>query len=200
MKEDGYKIRDQYAVHFITFAVVEWIDVFTRKAYADIVLDSLRFCISNKALKVHAWCIMSNHVHLICSAVNGNLSDILRDFKKFTSKAIIKSIEENKLESRKNCLPRSEWRGMLWLLKKAGEKNSRNNNYQFWRQDNHPVWLETISYTLEKLHYLHNNPVKAGIVDKAEEYLLSSARDYHFGGGGMLPIEHLTAAYVQRPN
>ena len=131
MKEDGYKIRDQYAVHFITFAVVEWIDVFTRKAYADIVLDSLRFCISNKALKVHAWCIMSNHVHLICSAANGNLSDILRDFKKFTSKAIIKSIEENKQESRKN------W--MLWLFKKAGEKNSRNNNCQFWRQNNHPV-------------------------------------------------------------
>lgn len=80
MKDDGYKIRDQYAVHFITFAVVEWIDVFTRKAYADIVLDSLRHCMQNKGLKVHAWCIMSNHIHLIVSATNGNLSDLLRDF------------------------------------------------------------------------------------------------------------------------
>ncbi len=85
MKDDGYKIRDQYAVHFITFAVVEWIDVFTRRSYADIVLDSLRYCIANKGLKVHAWCIMSNHVHMIVSPPDGNLSDILRDFKKFTS-------------------------------------------------------------------------------------------------------------------
>ena len=77
MKDDGYKIRDQYAVHFITFAVIEWVDVFTRKAYADILLESLRYCIAHKGLKVHAWCIMSNHAHLIVSARDGNLSDIL---------------------------------------------------------------------------------------------------------------------------
>ena len=192
MKDDGYKIRDQYAVHFITFAVVEWVDVFTRKAYADLVLESLRYCIVNKGLKVHAWCIMSNHVHLIVSATNGNLSDILRDFKKFTSKSTIDAIENCKEESRKN------W--MLWIFKKAGEKNSRNSSYQFWRQDNHAIYLDTVPFTLDKLNYLHNNPVKAGIVEKAEDYLLSSARDYHFGGGGLLPIEHLTAAYTLRMN
>jgi len=141
---------------------------------------------------VHAWCIMSNHVHLIISAPAGNLSDILRDFKKFTSKAIIEAIEVNKEESRKN------W--MLWIFKKAGEKNSRNSQYQFWRQDNHPVQLESVAFTLDKLNYLHNNPVKAGIVERAESYLLSSAKDYHLGDGGILPIEHLTAAYTLRPN
>lgn len=180
MKDDGYKIRDQYAVHFITFAVVEWVDVFTRKAYVDILLESLRYCIAHKGLKVHAWCFMSNHVHLIASATDGNLSDILRDFKKFTSKTIIDAIEASNDESRKN------W--MLWIFKKAGEKNSRNSSYQFWRQDNHAIYLDTVPFTLDKLNYLHNNPVKAGIVEKAEDYLLSSARDYHFGGGGLLPI------------
>ncbi len=90
MKDDGYKIRDQYAVHFITFAIVEWVDVFTRRIYADIVLESLRYCIKNKGFKVHAWCIMSNHVHLIISSPGGNLSGILRDFKKFTSKQSLK--------------------------------------------------------------------------------------------------------------
>ena len=64
MKDDGYKIRDQHAVHFITFAVVEWIDVFTRRTYADIVIQSLLYCINNKGLKLHGWCIMSNHIHL----------------------------------------------------------------------------------------------------------------------------------------
>ena len=83
---------------------------------------------------------------------------------------------------------------MLWIFKKAGEKNSRNNDYQFWRQDNHPVQLETITFTLDKLNYLHNIPVKAGLVEKAEDYLLSRAKDYYFGITGMLPVEHLSAA------
>jgi REP element-mobilizing transposase RayT len=190
MKGDGYKIRDQYAVHFITFAVVEWIDVFTRRTYSDIVMENLRYCINNKGLKLHAWCVMSNHIHLIMSAADGILSNILRDFKKFTSKVIITAIESNKQESRRN------W--MLWIFRKAGEKNSRNNEYQFWQQDNRAMQLETVEFTLDKLTYLHNNPVKAGIVDKAEEYLLSSARDHYVGKGGSLPIEHLTAAYVFR--
>ena len=89
---------------------------------------------------------------------------------------------------------------MLWIFKKAGEKNSRNSSYQFWRQDNHAIQLDTIPFTLDKLSYLHNNPVKAGTVQNAEDYLLSSARDYHFGIGGLLPIEHLTAAYTLRAN
>ncbi|HEX8675874.1 MAG TPA: transposase [Segetibacter sp.] len=100
MKDDGYKIRDQYAVHFITFAVVEWIDVFTRRTYSDIVMERLRYCINK--LKLHAWRVMSNHIHLIISAADGNLSNILRDFKKFTSKEIITAIESNKQESRRN--------------------------------------------------------------------------------------------------
>lgn len=101
MKDDGYQIRDQHAVHFITFAVVEWIDVFTRRTCSDIPIQSLLYCISNKVLKSRGWCIMSNHVHLILSASNGNLSDILRHFKKFTSKGIITAIENNKQESRR---------------------------------------------------------------------------------------------------
>ncbi len=189
MQSQGYKIRDEGGVHFVSFAVVEWVDIFSRRLYADIVLDSLSYCCKNKGLKLFAWCIMSNHVHLILQAENGDLSGILRDFKKFTSKAIIKAIEDNKQESRRN------W--MLWIFKKAGESNSRNEHYQFWQQNNHPILLETPAFTLEKLSYLHMNPVKAGIVDKAEEYLLSSARDYN-GGKGLIAIEHLTAAYGLR--
>ena len=189
MQSPGYKIRDEGGIYFITFATVEWVDVFSRRMYADIVLDSLSYCCKSKGLKLFAWCIMSNHVHLIVQAENGNLSGILRDFKKFTSKCLIKAIEDNKQESRSN------W--MLWIFKKAGENNSRNEHYQFWQQDNHPILLETPAFTLEKLNYLHQNPVKAGIVDKAEDYLLSSARDYN-GGKGLIVIEHLTAAYGLR--
>ena len=90
MSAGGYKIRNKEGIHFITFAVVEWVDVFTRKAYCDILLDSLRHCQKERGLYIHGWCLMSNHLHLVVSAKNEDTSEILRDFKKFTSKQIIK--------------------------------------------------------------------------------------------------------------
>jgi len=86
MGEGGYKIRDKEGIHFVTFAVVEWVDVFTRKEYRDILLDSLSHCQQEKGLLLHSWCLMSNHVHLVVSAKEHNISDILRDFKKYTGK------------------------------------------------------------------------------------------------------------------
>lgn len=170
MSEGGYKIRNQSAVHFITFATVGWVDVFTRKDYRDILLDSIRFCQLEKGLLLHCWCIMSNHIHLILSARNANLSDVLRDFKKYTSKQILSAIINNKRESRK------EW--MLELFAKAGAKNSRNQEYQFWRQDNRPMELYSGAFICQKMNYIHNNPVEAGIVERPEHYLYSSARNY----------------------
>ena len=62
MSIGGYKIRDPVATHFLTFAVFNWIDVFTRQTYRDIVVDSLKYCQREKELKLNAWCLMSNHV------------------------------------------------------------------------------------------------------------------------------------------
>jgi REP element-mobilizing transposase RayT len=166
----GYKIRNQSAIHFITFAVVDWVDVFTRKKYRNIVVDSLRYCQQHKGLRLHCWCIMSNHLHLIVSAANNNLSDVLRDFKTYTSKQIVSSIINNSTESRR------EW--MVEIFGKYGQLNSRNTNYQFWRQDNQPKELYSAEFVAQKINYIHNNPVEAGIVDKPENYIYSSARDY----------------------
>ncbi len=170
MQSDGYKIRNKEGVYFITIAVVEWVDVFTRKEYRDIVKESLKHCQEVKGLVLFSWCLMSNHIHFIAKAKEENLSDILRDFKKYTSKAIVKAISENKKESRR------DW--MLSIFKKAGEQNSRNTNYQFWRQDNHPIELYSELFMQQRLDYIHNNPVEAGIVSKPEDYLYSSAIDY----------------------
>lgn len=170
MSEGGYKIRNQGAVHFITFAVVEWVDIFTRKIYRDLFLDSIRYCQQNRGLLVHSWCVMSNHVHLVISARNSDLSDLIRDFKKFTSKEIIKSVIANKRESRR------EW--MLEIFQKAGAANSRNSQYQFWDQDNRPMELYSAAFVFQKTNYIHRNPVEAGIVANPEDYLYSSAMDY----------------------
>ena len=99
---------------------------------------------------------MSNHVHLIASSVDEDLPGILRDLKKFTSKQIIAAIEKNDHESRK------DW--MLEIFKTKAVHVSHNKNYQFWRQENQPKELYSPSFTLQKLNYIHNNPVEAGLV------------------------------------
>jgi REP element-mobilizing transposase RayT len=185
MSDGGYQIRNQNAVHFITFSVIEWIDVFTRKMYADIIVESLIFCQKNKGLNIHAWCLMSNHIHLIVSTNEPfTLSDFLRDFKKHTSSKIVKAIEENQRESRRN------W--MLWIFKKAGENNKRNETYQFWQQDNHPIECSSNEILQSKLKYLHENPVRAGIVRNENDYLYSSGINYYSNEKGLITIDYLS--------
>jgi REP element-mobilizing transposase RayT len=100
---DAYQIKNQKGLYFLTLQVVGWVDIFTRKSYRDIIIDSFVYCRKSKGLKVYAYVIMSNHVHCVVSAEN-NLSDVVRDFKKFTSKEIFKLINENTQESRKEWL------------------------------------------------------------------------------------------------
>jgi REP element-mobilizing transposase RayT len=119
---------------------------------------------------------MSNHVHLAVAAQHHNLSDVLRDFKKYTSKQLLQAIASYPQGSRK------EW--MLALFQQYGAQNSRNSYHQFWQQDNQPKELYTERFSQQKLDYIHNNPVEAGIVDKEEEYLYSSARDYYYDKKG----------------
>lgn len=124
-----------------------------------------------KGLDLYAYCIMTNHIHLIIGTENGVLSDIVRDFKSFTSRHIRKSIENSITESRK-----------LWILeimKDFGSRNERNKGFQFWQQHNHPIELDTNELLDQRLNYIHQNPVKAGFVEKEEDWINSSAGDYY---------------------
>ena len=165
------KMNDPQGLYFLTCTVVDWVDVFTRPQYKQIIIDSLTFCQQNKGLYIHAYVIMTNHIHLIVSrkADAPALSDIVRDFKKFTAQQMLKAIQ-NPAESRR------DW--MLALFKRAGVKNANNENYQFWIQDNHPVSLYSLKFVIQKLNYIHDNPVRAGFVASAHEYLYSSANVY----------------------
>lgn len=166
---EAYQIKDQYAIYFLTLQVVFWLDAFTRKSYRDIFIDSLSFCRTNKKLEVFAYVIMSNHVHLMVRSANGKLSDTIRDLKKYTATNILDEIESDN-ESRKT-----------WLLNEmafAARKHKRNSNFQFWTHENHAVELSTNTMLDQRLNYIHQNPVKAGIVGNAEDYLYSSARNY----------------------
>lgn len=165
----GYQIKDQEAAYYLTLQIVHWADIFTRKIYREIIIDSLNYCQKEKGLEIYAYVIMSNHVHLLARSGNGNLSDIIRDFKRHTSKHIIKAIEETE-ESRR------EW--LLMIFRYAARKHKRNNKYQVWTHENRAIEVYSNKFIEQKIEYIHNNPVVAGIVTNAEDYLYSSAKNY----------------------
>ena len=173
MKE-GYIITEQEKAHFITATLVDWSDVFTRKNYRDCIIDCLDFCIKNKGMTVYGYIIMSNHIHLIIHSKDGKLSDLIRDFKKFTAKTILEKIQAEP-ESRR------EW--MMEPFKIATESHSRNKNYQFWQYGNHAEEIYSEKFMWSKLDYIHLNPVRAGLVVKASDYIYSSASNYANGEG-----------------
>lgn len=178
----NYKFHDETKCYFVTMTVIHWIDVFSRKEYRDILFESLKFCKKEKGLLVHAYVVMSNHIHLIISSDGQcKLEAIVRDFKKYTSRTILKAIKEEVTESRKN------W--MLWMFERAGERNNNNSNYQFWQQHNQPIVLNNHKLTVQKIEYIHQNPVRNGLVLEASNYLYSSARNYESEKYTLLDVE-----------
>jgi len=80
---------------------------------------------------------------------------------------------------------------MLWIFKKAGEKNERNKDYQFWQQENHPIECLINEILQSKIKYLHENPVRAGLVRKESDYVYSSGVDYYSNEKGLIEINFL---------
>ncbi|SDF06094.1 Transposase IS200 like [Mucilaginibacter pineti] len=76
-------------LYFVTLTVTDWIDVFTRRIYSDFIIENLNYCQQNKKLNIYAYVLMTNHLHLIANAEDGSLSNILRDFKTYTSKGLV---------------------------------------------------------------------------------------------------------------
>ncbi|WP_424964142.1 REP-associated tyrosine transposase [Ekhidna sp.] len=180
---EKYKIRDQDKIYFVTFSVVKWIDVFTRPVYKEIIIENLKYCQEHKGLEIYAWCLMSNHIHLIVGR-NGQekIQNIVRDFKKYTSVKLIKAIKENPQESRR------EW--LLWMFRKLAEKSNKHQKYCFWQNEYHPIELSDAKMMQQKLDYIHNNPLEEQIVNNPEDYRYSSAIDYS-GGKGLIDIKFI---------
>jgi REP element-mobilizing transposase RayT len=168
----GYHISDQYLIYFTTFTVVGWVDIFTRKECKNIIIDSLKFCQKQKGLIIHAYVLMESHLHLMAAAKEGSkgLSVIIRDFKKFTSLEIINWIKDNPKESRR------AW--MKMVFEYHGKYNPNNTHFQVWQQHNMPKLCLQPKFTMQKINYIHNNPIESGIVDDPVDYLHSSARNY----------------------
>jgi REP element-mobilizing transposase RayT len=164
----GYKISDGQALYFLTFQIAGWVDIFTRRLYKDIVIDSLGYCQLNKGLNLFAYVIMSNHIHLLAQSETGDLSGIIRDFKNFTSRKFLEILNDGS-ESRR------DW--MKLVFEYHGKYKNKQTN-QVWTHENHAEEIYSQKFIEQKVEYIHNNPVRAGIVVRPEDYLYSSARNY----------------------
>ncbi|MEP0351623.1 MAG: transposase [Reichenbachiella sp.] len=175
---EKYKFRDPKGIYFVTGTVVHWIDLFTRKEFKHIIIDSLKYCQKEKGLIIHAWVLMPSHLHMVISTSGKPLETIMRDFKKYTSRAIIKELDRIN-ESRKEWLVRA--------FGKSADKIKRVTSYKVWQDGNHPIHLDANQLQEQKVDYIHNNPVESEVVDESVYYWYSSARDYS-GKKGLLDV------------
>jgi putative transposase len=180
---EKYKTGDDAIPHFVTFTIVGWVDVFSRELYKEKMVEIIQFYQQHKNLTLHAWVIMTNHIHLIISSEYSSLPDLVRDIKKYSSRKITELIVESPDESRK------EW--MLNMFRLACGRYKNASVCQLWQFGYHPVELCS-NYELEqRLDYLHENPVRAGIVSEPWQYKYSSAVDYYTNNKGLLEVDHI---------
>jgi putative transposase len=154
-------------LYFVTLTVVDWINLFDREIYKQIMIENLKHCQDKENLDVFAYVIMSNHLHMVCRRIDKDLNELLGRFKSFTSKQFLKEIQNNPKESRKE-----------WLLQLFSEKASQNKQYSkfhIWQYTNHPTLLYYMDVIQQKMSYIHDNPVRAGYVFESYEYKYSSA-------------------------
>lgn len=165
-----YKFGEKSGAYFVSFATVFWVDVFTSDEYFCCITEALDYCRKNRGMELYGYCIMPSHVHLIFRSSLNDPSGLMRDFKGFTARRLLKAIIENSQESRQ------EW--LLWMFKHAGKKNSNISNMQFWQQNNKPIEIWSLKVFEQKLDYIHNNPVESGFVLNPVDWKFSSARNY----------------------
>ena len=169
---EKYKVIDSSTPTFITVTVTGWVDLFVRPVYAQILDASLNYCIEEKGLRIHAYVYMPSHLHAVVTSVKEELQNIIRDFKKFTSKALVSAIKEHP-ESRRE-----------WLLNKfryEAKRTNRASNYKLWQDGFHPVLLDTVEKVEQRINYIHYNPVETGFVYQERDWVNSSYAQYEEG-------------------
>ena len=155
---------------------MHWIPIFTNKESVNIVIDSLKYLQQNRNLKIYAYVILENHLHLIAQS-----DDIAKDIARFKSFTARKIIELLKSKNVKTILDQ------LQFYKKA---HKIDREFQLWQEGIKPKLIQGEQMMRDRIDYIHNNPVKRGYVDEPHHWRYSSARDY-LGIRGLLEVERV---------
>jgi len=170
-----YQFTDAEGIHFLTCTIVEWLPVFTRPAFCDVVLNSLAYCRREKSMRLYAYVIMDNHVHLVADAPN--LPRVIQAFKGFTAREILRVARESK----------RDW--LLNLFAHFKKTHKEHSTHQVWQEGSHPQLIQNEAMLRQKIEYIHTNPVRCGWVDMPEHWRNSSARNYLKLGETALEID-----------
>ncbi len=167
-----YRAHEPHAAYFVTSTVVAWLPIFTTAARCDILIESLEYCRLQKGLKIYAWVVLDNHFHAILSAPS--LPRVLADFKRYTAQRVLERLEKENVE---------------WLLNQFQyfrAKHKTESTRQVWQEGSHPQEIMDDEMMLQKLDYIHHNPVKRGLVATAEHWRYSSAHERCLGAASVL--------------
>ena len=176
MGRSRYKIYESTYPHFITCTILHWIPIFTRTETTNIIFDSLKFLQKEDNLKIYAYVILENHLHMIVSS--DDVSKTIKKFKSFTAKEILKYLQ---IKNVKTILEQ------LAFYKKA---HKTQTTYQLWQEGFQPKLITNEKMMIETINYIHQNPVKRGYVDVAKYWRYSSARDYE-DIKGLIDVERM---------
>jgi len=173
MGRSRYKVYEPTYPHFVTCTILHWIPIFTRVETTDIIFESLKYLQQADNLKLYAYVILENHLHLVVSS--DDIGKSMRKFKAYTAKEILKLLQEKDV---KTILEQ------LAFYKKAHKKET---TYQLWQEGMQPKLIQDDKMMIERINYIHQNPVKRGYIDEAKFWRYSSARDYE-GVEGLIDV------------
>ncbi|MDD3603044.1 MAG: transposase [Sulfurovum sp.] len=174
MGRSRYEIYEPTHPHFVTCTILHWLPIFTRKESVEIVLNCLKFLQKQDALKLHAYVILENHLHMVVQS--NDLKKSMASFKKFTAVELLKLLHKENVTTLLD---------QLAFYKKA---HGKEKTYQVWEEGYQPKLMQNDLMLKSKIEYIHQNPVKRGYVDKPEHWRYSSARDYN-GMSGLIEVD-----------
>ena len=173
MTRNRYRILDTDHPYFITATIIEWLPLFTDPRIVQFILDSMLFMQEQKRIVIYAYVIMENHLHMILSSPH--LSTEIGKFKSFTARQII-----DHLENTNNRLVLDKLHSFKLAFK-------TDRTYQLWQEGNHPKQISSKEMMIQKIEYIHYNPVRRGYIDIPVHWRYSSARDYE-NQTGLIPV------------
>ena len=170
-----YRVNEPHSAYFVTCTIVAWLPVFTSAGRCNIVVESLQYCRENKGLEIFSWVVLDSHLHAIIAAPE--LTRVLADFKRHTAQRILEQLQKE------NC----EW--LLNQFRFYRAKHKIESEYQVWQEGSHPQAIADDGMMSQKVDYIHNNPVKRGLVSGQEHWVYSSAHEWCVGAHPVLKCD-----------
>lgn len=155
MGRSRYKIYNDEMPYFLTMTIVDWLPIFSNREVVEIILNSFRYLRREKKAKLYAYVVMKNHLHCVIQC--NNLRKVIQAFKSFTARSIIDYFKEQKNHT------------ILKKLKQNKLRHKKESEFQVWQEGSHPEEISTEKMMLQKIEYIHNNPVRGGYVGEASD-------------------------------